>query len=93
LLALEPGAASWLVEAAAAGTRGMRRKMAEACALAKLPGTAQVTALGTAAIAGPFADNDLIRILAHHSAGGDREATRASETHSLQPGTSAWARF
>jgi hypothetical protein len=93
-LALGPGAASWLVEAAAAGTRGVRRKMAEACALAKLHGAAQVDrALGTAAIAGRFADNDIIRILAHQAAGAGGEPTRASEAHSLQPGTSAWARF
>jgi transposase len=93
-LALGPGAASWLVEAAAAGTRRVRRKMAEACALAKLHGSDRVDqALGTAAIAGRFADNDLIRILAHQAAGTAGEATRASEAHSLQPGTSAWARF
>ncbi len=93
-LALGPGAAAWLVEAAAAGTRGVRRKMAEAVALAKLHGAdATDRALGTAALAGRFADNDLIRILAHQSTGGDGEITRASEAHSLQPGTSAWATF
>jgi transposase len=93
-LALGPGAAAWLVEAAAAGTRGVRRKMAEAVALAKLHGTTRVDqALGTAAIAGRFSDNDVIRILAHQAGGGDGQPTRASETHSLQPGTAAWARF
>jgi transposase len=93
-LALGPGAAAWLVEAAAAGTRGVHRKMAEAVALAKLHGTAQVDqALGTAAIAGRFADNDVIRILAHQAGGQDGEPTRASEIHSLQPGTAAWANF
>jgi len=93
-LALGPGAAAWLVEAAAAGTRGVHRKMAEAVALAKLHGTARVDqALGTAAIAGRFADNDLIRILAHQAGGEGGQPTRASETHSLQPGTAAWANF
>jgi transposase len=93
-LALGPGAAAWLVEAAAAGTRGVRRKMAEAVALAKLHSVAQVDrALGTAAAAGRFADNDIIRILAHQAAGSEAETIRASETHSLQPGTSAWATF
>lgn len=93
-LALGPGAAAWLVEAAAAGTRGVHRKMAEAVALAKLHGTARVNqALGAAAIAGRFADNDVIRILAHQAAGAGGQPTRASETHSLQPGTAAWANF
>ncbi len=93
-LALGPGAAAWLVEAAAAGTRGVRRKMAEAVALAKLHGAeATDRALGAAALAGRFADNDLIRILAHQATGGDGETTRASEAHSLQPGTAAWATF
>ena len=68
--------------------------MAEAVALAKLHGvTATDRALGAAAVAGRFADNDLIRILAHQAAGGDGEVTRTSEAHSLQPGTSAWATF
>jgi hypothetical protein len=41
-LALEPGAVSWLTEAAAVGTRRVRPKMAEAGALAKLHPTAEV---------------------------------------------------
>ena len=93
-LALGPGAAAWLVEAGAAGVHRVRRKMAEAVALAKLHGAERVDlALGTAAVAGRFADNDLIRILAHQAGGPDAEPTRAGETHSLQPGTSAWANF
>lgn len=93
-LALGPGAAAWLVEAAAAGTRRIRPKMAEAVALAKLHPTAEVDrALGAAAIAGRFADNDLIRILAHQNGDQPGEAAHASEDHSLQPGTSAWAQF
>jgi transposase len=93
-LALGPGAASWLVEAAAAGTRRIRPKMAEAVALAKLHPLAEVDqALGTAAIAGRFAENDLIRILAHQAGREQTEPTRAGEAHSLQPGTSAWSSF
>ncbi|AHH97553.1 hypothetical protein KALB_5368 [Kutzneria albida DSM 43870] len=93
-LALGPGAGAWLVEAAAAGARRMRPKMAEAIALAKLHGVNEVDrALGTAAIAGRFAENDLISILDHHLGRTLTEPTRASENHSLQPGTSAWSRF
>lgn len=93
-LQLGPGAASWLVEAAASGARRIRPKMAEAVQLAKLHGTAEVDrALGTAAIAGRFAENDLISILDHHIGRQVAEPTRASEDHSLQPGTSAWSRF
>jgi hypothetical protein len=92
-LALGPGAAAWLTEAGASGVRRVRRKMAEAVALAKLHGVADVDqALRTAALAGRFADNDVIRILAHQRE-NDAEPTRASETHSLQPGTSAWSAF
>ena len=93
-LALGPGAAAWLIEAAAVGARRIRPKMAEAVALAKLhPATEVDRALGTAAIAGRFAENDLIRILAHQSGREQTEPTRAGETHSLQPGTSAWSQF
>ncbi|AEA23121.1 Integrase catalytic region [Pseudonocardia dioxanivorans CB1190] len=94
-LALGPGAASWLVEAAGAGARGVRRKMAEAVALAKLHPPGEVDrALGTAAVAGRFAENDVLRILAHQAGRNVNKPTiRASEDHSLQPGTSAWSGF
>lgn len=93
-LALGPGAASWLTEAAAVGARRIRAKMAEAVALAKLHGQAEVDkALGTAAIVGRFAENDLIRILTHHAGREQGEPTRAGEGHSLQPGTSVWSNF
>jgi transposase len=95
-LAIGPGAASWLMEAGQAGARRVRPKMAEAVVLAKLHGAAEVDrALGTAAIAGRFADGDLLSLLSHQAQGGGEltEVTRASETHSLQPGTSAWANF
>ena len=93
-LALGPGAAAWLVEAAAAGARRIRPKMADAVALAKLHPAAEVDqALGTAAIAGRFAENDLIRILAYQAGREQAEPTRAGEAHSLQPGTAAWSNF
>jgi transposase len=93
-LAIGDGAAAWLVEAAAAGAARVRSKMAEAVAFAKLHGTAAVDqALGTAALAGRFADHDLAAILAHQQHGPAGAPTRASETHSLQPGTAGWAGF
>ena len=83
-LALGPGAASWLVEAAAAGIRRIRPKMAEAVTLAKLHPRAEVDrALGMAAIAGRFADNDLIAILSHHLGRRAAQPTRGGEGHSL----------
>jgi hypothetical protein len=89
-----PGAASWLTEAAAAGTRRMRAKMAEAVALSKLYSAAAVDrALGTAAITGRFADKDLLSILDYQAGQASAEPSRAGEDHSLQPGTSAWASF
>lgn len=91
---LGAGAKTWLVEAAAAGVRRMRPKMAEAVAFAKLYGADQVDrALGTAAVTGRFADKDLISILDYQAGLADVEPSRASETHSLQPGTSGWARL
>jgi hypothetical protein len=93
-LALGDGAAQWLVEAAAAGTRRIRAKMAEAVALAALHGSdALDRALGTAAVAGRFLDGDLRAILEHQRHGATRAPVQRSEDHSLQPGTSAWARF
>jgi hypothetical protein len=91
---LGPGAASWLVEAAAAGTRRVKAKMAEAVALSKLYSPAAVDrALGAAAVTGRFADKDLLSILACQDGLGSAEPSRAGEDHSLQPGTSAWAAF
>jgi transposase len=93
-LAIGQGARSWLVEAAAAGAARVRGKMAEAVSLAKLHGSAAVDqALGSAALAGRFGDADLLAILTHQLAGATVIPTRASETHSLQPGTSAWAQL
>ncbi len=93
-LALGDGASSWLTEAAATGVRRIRPKMAEAVTLAKLHPAAEVDrALGIAAIAGRFADNDLIRILTYNIGREETEPIRPSEDHSLQPGTSAWSRL
>lgn len=100
-LAIGDGAAQWLAEAAAAGTVRIRAKMAEAISLAKLYGAPAVDrALGTAAVSGRFGEADLGSILAHQrhrghadSAAADGEPIRAGETHSLQPGTAAWAGF
>jgi hypothetical protein len=93
-LALGPEASSWRIEAGAAGTRRIKPKMAEAVALAKLHPVADVDrALGSAAIAGRFAENDLIRILTYQAGLETVEPTRASEDHSLQPGTSTWSKF
>ncbi len=93
-LSLGEGAATWLVEAAATGANRIRTKMAEAITLAKLHGPAAVDrALGTAAAAGRFGDGDLRAILDHQRHGPVTEPRRASETHSLQPGTGGWARY
>ncbi|MGW2370636.1 IS21 family transposase [Streptomyces sp. NPDC001667] len=93
-LALGPGAASWLTEAAAAGVRRIKAKMAEAVALAKLHSAAEVDrALGTAAVTGRFADKDLLSILDYQAVHGPAEPHRRSEDHSLQPGTGAWSTF
>lgn len=89
-LAIGNGAATWLAEAAAAGTARMHVKMAEAVTLAKLAGTAAVDrALGDAALHGRFAHGDLASIL---NANIRRTTTHAAdETRSLTQGTGAWA--
>jgi hypothetical protein len=94
-LALGPGAEAWLVEAAAAGTVRVRAKMTAAVELAALAGRAEVdAALGVAAAAGRFAEDDLLAIVRHRAAGAPTaELVVADETHSAQPGTSAWEGF
>ncbi len=94
-LGIGPGAASWLEEAAAEGVRGIASKMAEAVALAKLRGAGAVDrALGTAAMAGRFAEADLRSILDHQAFTDTPAApSRPGEDHSLQPGTGAWSGF
>jgi len=92
-LGLGEGAARWLTEAAAAGTQRVRSKMARAVELAAVTGAAAVDqALGLAAIAGRFGDDDLAAILDHLSRSGPAgDLVTADEAHSAQPGTSGWA--
>ncbi len=91
-LALGPGAERWLVEAAAVGAQRIRTKMAAAVALAAVVGVAQIdAALMLAAGAGRFDDGALVAITDHLAAAGRPQQTAsADETHSAQPGTSAW---
>ncbi|MGV9324118.1 IS21 family transposase [Streptosporangium sandarakinum] len=95
-LAIGPGAAAWLEEAAAEGVRSIVSKMAEAVALAKLRGAAAVDrALSTAATAGRFTKGDLRSILDHQTVrdGATTSLTCAGEKHSLQPGPGGWTGF
>jgi transposase len=94
-LALGPGAREWLIEAGAAGASRVRAKMAGAVELAALAGADAVdAALGIAAAAARFADDDLLSIVRHRSSGQTAaDLVVADETHSVQPGTSAWAGF
>jgi transposase len=94
-LAIGAGAERWLIVAAAAGTSKLRRKLAEAVALAKLHGQEAVDeALTVAADAGRFGDGDLAAILAHH--GGAQVIAfpaRAPQEASLQRSTRSWEGF
>jgi transposase len=94
-LALGPGAHDWLVEAAAVGAPRIRSKMTHAVELAAVVGAQAVDdALGLAAIAGRFADDDLASIVDHRvAAGASVDVVRADEAHSIQPGTSGWQGF
>jgi hypothetical protein len=69
--------------------------MARAVEFATIMGAEKVDhALGLAAAAGRFDENDLGAILDHLALHGDpRDLVRADETHSAQPGTSAWGRL
>ena len=93
-LQIGPGAAEWLTQAAAAGAVRLRRKVAEAVALAKLHSAGDVdAALAAAAAAGRFADGDLAAILAHRGAEVIDFPARASEQQSLQRSTRSWDGF
>jgi transposase len=94
-LALGEGARRWLVEAAATGVTRIRVKMARAVELAAILDAGQVDdALGLAAIAGRFAEDDLASILDHLTASGPpSDVVVADETHSAQPGTGSWEVF
>jgi hypothetical protein len=92
---LGEGAHRWLVEAAATGVSRIRGKMARAVELAMVLGAERVDeALGLAAFAGRFAEEDLASICDHldaHQAPTDLVC--ADESFSVQPGTGAWGRF
>lgn len=89
-LSIGAGAHAWLLEAAAAGTARMNVKMAEAVALAKISGIAEVDrALGEAATYSRFATGDLASILG--AATHRRTTHRADEQTSLAQGTAGWA--
>lgn len=93
-LSLGEGARTWLREAAQAGVRRIRRKMAAAVALARLYGTEPVDrALGEAAVAGRFRDGDTEAILRHQMTARSGEHHRATEDRSLQAPTRAWEGF
>jgi hypothetical protein len=89
------GAERWLREACATGVARIRTKMADAVGLAALVGATEVDrALGTAAMAGRFAEGDLASIVGHLAAHEAPEAlVRATEVHSAQAGTGAWEGF
>jgi transposase len=94
-LALGGGAERWLIQAAAAGTQRVRRKMAEAVDLAKLHGTEDVDrALRACADAERFADGDLASILAYQQSTGELILFPArTEERSLQRSTRSWEGF
>ena len=93
-LAIGTGAERWLVAAAAAGATRLRRKLAEAVALAKLHGDGDIDeALAVAADAGRFDDGDLAAILAHRGARVIEFPARAGEQQSLQRSTRSWEGF
>jgi hypothetical protein len=94
-LDLGEGAHRWLIEASAVGAQRIRSKMARAVELAAVVGADRVDdALGLAAIAGRFADGDLLSITDHLAgAGAVTDIVVADEAHSVQPGTSGWERL
>ncbi|MEH0483549.1 IS21 family transposase [Streptomyces scabiei] len=87
-----PGAGRWLKEAGPAGAVRIRAKMARAVELATVLGNDKVDqALGLAATAGRFADDDLLSILGHIADSKPAgEVVRADESHSVQNGTIGW---
>ena len=75
---------------AATGERHLDERMAEAIALAERSTSVVLDeALGLAALAGRFAQGDLVSILSTRR----EPPRRIGEDHSLQPGTAGWARL
>ncbi|MGW0856229.1 IS21 family transposase [Streptomyces sp. NPDC002690] len=87
-----PGAGRWLKEAGPADAVRIRAKMARAVGLATVLGNDRVDqALGLAATAGRFADDDLLSILGHIADSKPAgEVVRADEAHSVQNGIIGW---
>jgi transposase len=94
-LDLGEGAHRWLIEAGAHGAQRVRSKMRKAVELAAVLGPDKIEqALGLAAIAGRFGDDDLVSILDHLATSGrPSDVVVADENHSVQPGTGPWGRF
>ncbi|WP_335990044.1 IS21 family transposase [Glycomyces sp. MUSA5-2] len=93
-LALGPEAETWLIAAASAGTSRLRSKMRAATQAAALYGAEAVrAALEAAAKAERFEEDALVQILEYQRYQSKTGVTRATEAHSLQPGTSGWASF
>lgn len=93
-LDLGPGAHAWLIAASAAGAVRIRAKMTAAVELAAFVSVGTVdAALAVAAEAGRFAESDLPAIVAHHVDAPSSGNIVADESHSVQPGTGAWAGF
>jgi transposase len=95
-LDLGEGARRWLVEAGANGVSRIRAKMTRAIELAAVLGASEVDqALGLAAIAGRFAEEDLALICDHlaTNAAPVGEVVVIDENHSAQPGTTGWEGF
>jgi hypothetical protein len=66
--------------------------MAKAVQVAALHGTQAVDrALGQAAAAGRFADDDLAAVLTHQALAAPGETSRAGEARTLAQGTGGWA--
>lgn len=91
-LSLGSGASQWLIAAGEAGASRVRAKMATAVQLAKILGVQKVDwALGNAAVMGRFGEQDLQSIIDHQASANPGTASQATEAHSLQAGTGAWA--
>jgi transposase len=89
-LALGEGAKLYLVEAAAVGARRIEARMADAVTLSALHGVDVVDrALGLAAMAGRFAEDDLGSIIVHGA--GARPIGGPPPEHSLSAGTAMWS--
>jgi hypothetical protein len=83
-LAIDDGGKAWLPKPRLADAL-------EAVTSAELDGPAGVDqALGTAALAGRLGEDDVAANLTHQHGPPPRAGTRASGTHSLQPGTAGW---